>query len=175
MKENLAVYEALRSSIVCCEDRIRNSTINMYVVYFAMLSFGFEYNWLFLVTFIVLITFQSMINVDRLSIEKTSCYIRVFFEERRDDIHWESLHKDTLHLLAYNSEIRNIGWYFNTSASSFLAIISFVSLLLVSVKRYTLIRMPTDVFLEIIIAFCLCVIVIYINRRNWVKRHACSQ
>lgn len=83
-KEELIVYEMVRNTIISCEERVRNETIYMYVIYFAMLSFAFENNWLFLVTFIVLISFQSMMYADRLSIEKASAYIQVFL--KRADI-----------------------------------------------------------------------------------------
>ena len=81
MKENIAVYETLRNSIVSCEERIANEKIYMYVVYFAMLAFSFERSWMILVSYLVLIVFQTLINGDRMAVEKASTYIRIFFEK----------------------------------------------------------------------------------------------
>lgn len=161
-KEELIVYEMVRNSIVSCEERVRNETIYMYVTYFTMLSFGFTYNWLFLVTFIVLVTFQSMINCDRLAVEKASAYIRVFFEESGYNIHWESLHKDMDFLSVYDAQAKNLGWYFNTSSSSILAIISFISMLGSSYKAQGFDYLLHGKAIELAVGFIVCLIVIYI-------------
>lgn len=167
--ESPMVYEALRSSIVSCEERIRNETINMYIIYFTMFSIGFTYNWLFMVSCIVLISFQSMINADRLSIEKASAHIRVFFEENREDIHWESLHKDALHLSIYNAEIKNIGWYFDKYGSSVLAIFSFFSLLISVLKTKSITALKPEIIAQVAITLGLVFVVIYINCKFYIN------
>lgn len=167
--ESPMVYEALRNSIVSCEERIRNETINMYVIYFTMFSFGFTYNWLFMVSCIVLISFQSMINADRLSIEKASTYIRIFFEENRADIHWESLHKDASHLYVYNAEIKNIGWYFDKYGSAILAIFSFFSLLISVLKTPNISAINSVMISQLVITLVLVLIVIYMNCKYYIN------
>ena len=87
----MAVYETLRSHIISCENRISNERISMYVVYFALLAFAVNYSWLILVSFLVLIVFQTLINMDRILISKASIYIKEFFEEN-SNIHWETWH-----------------------------------------------------------------------------------
>lgn len=106
MKEDRVVYEALRNSIDSCEETIRNETISMYVTCFTAFSFGFTYNWLFMVSRTALIGFQFMINDDRLSIEKASTYVRILFEEGGYNVHREPPRKDMLHLSVYNAEIK---------------------------------------------------------------------
>lgn len=169
--ENLAVYEALRNSIVSCEERIANETIYMYVIYFAMLSFGFQYNWLFLVTFVVLIVFQAMINTDKLAIEKASTYIRVFFEEVRDDMHWETMHKDSSHLDAYKKKIRNIGWYLNKYGSSCLAIISFIALIVTLIQQhdYIICKLSASQIIMVVIAVILCGVAVRVNKQVYIN------
>lgn len=101
MNENIAVYEALRAHILQKESQIANETIYMYVTYFALLAIGSIWSsWFSLVPFFSLIVFQSMINGDQWAITKASAYIKIFFEEPRDDIHWEQLHHDILERLA---------------------------------------------------------------------------
>lgn len=88
MNENIAVYEALRAHILQKESQIANETIYMYVTYFALLAIGSIWSsWFSLVPFFSLIVFQSMINGDQWAITKASAYIKIFFEEPRDDIH----------------------------------------------------------------------------------------
>ena len=43
----------------------------------------------FLITYVVLITFQARINRQRYMLVQMSAYIRVFFEDERNDLHWE--------------------------------------------------------------------------------------
>lgn len=169
MEENIVVYEALRNSIVSCEERIRQETTSMYIIYFTMFSFGFTYSWLFMLSCIVLISFQSMINSDRLSIEKASTYIRIFFEEDRHDIHWESLHKDTLHLSVYNAEIKNVGWYFDKYGSTILSIFSFFSLLFSILKVKDVKQLPPETIIQVVVTFGLVLIVIYMNRKFYIN------
>lgn len=60
-EENIAEYEALRGEILRLQDCVRNETMWMYTVYTALFTLGFNYNILFIGSFIVLIVFQAMI------------------------------------------------------------------------------------------------------------------
>lgn len=165
--ENIAVYSALREHILRNEDAIMHETIYMYVTYFALLSVGTVWNsWMSLVSFINLIVFQSMINSNQWSITKASTYIRVFFETNRDDIHWELLHADSFYTSVYESINQNLGWYFRKYGASFLAAISFFSILFPVLNKtgYSIYAIPSISMLQIILALILCVITIYVNR-----------
>lgn len=162
--ENIIVYEALRNSIISCEERINNEKIYMYVTYFALLAFGFDHSWTILLTYPVLIAFQSLINGDRMAIEKTSTYIRVFFENN-SDIHWETLHKDQRYLHAYSVATRNIGWFIEKHASSLLAIFSFLTSLITFSQQCNYFFS----LLSLIFAFVLCIGVIIINMKLYIN------
>jgi len=163
-EENLIEYEALRNSILQCESSIKNETIYMYVTYFALIAFGFEHSWMFLVSFVVLIIFQNQINGDRLAIEKISTYIRIFFENQRTDIHWETLNKDLKGMNSYSNYIRNLGWYIDKAGSSFLAAISLVVLIvkLLQSNKQQITALST---IQLILGFVLFIIVVYINSK----------
>lgn len=93
MKEKLEVYQALRNEIISTEEQRRNVWIYMYVIYISLFVLGMEWNYhLFLVTYIVIIPFQVVINDYCWSISKISTYIRLFIENNRKDINWESMH-----------------------------------------------------------------------------------
>lgn len=126
-KENALVYETLRNSIISCEERIVTIKINMYIVYFAIFAFGVKYSELMFISFFVLITFQSLMNRERLAVEKTSMYIRIFFE-KNENIHWETLHKEKSHLKAYAEATRDFGWYIERFGASILASVSLLFL-----------------------------------------------
>ena len=94
--ENLIVYQSIREHILQKETEVTNELTYMYVTYFGLLVSGAIWSsWLSLVSFIDLIVFQAMINRSQLSITKATMYIQIFFEEKRGDIHWESLHQDS--------------------------------------------------------------------------------
>lgn len=170
-REDIAVYEALRSSIVSSEDRIKNATVSMYVVYFAMLTFGFHYRWLLYISFMVLMIFQAMINDDRLAIEKTSIYIRIFFEEEGRSIHWESLHKDMDFLKAVRTRNRDIAWFLYHFGASCLSLVSFFALIVPLFQQYSRWEdTMTNHALSILAALGGCLLVVYINSRRYVNK-----
>lgn len=162
--ENIAVYETLRNNIISCEERITNEKIYMYVVYFALLAFGVERTGILMLSYLVLIVFQTMINRDRTAIEKASAYIRIFFEEK-GDIHWESLHKEQRHLRAYWTKTRNIGWYIEKFSSSLLALTTLLILLITFLQRSSFCKLPLNLALELIAALFLCIAVLFLNTR----------
>lgn len=166
--ENLAVYEAVKNTALHCEDSIRNARLQMYTIYFVMFPFGFTYSWVFLITFIVLITFQSTINSEQIAIARANSFLRVFFEEHRDDMHWSTLTTDNEHLKVYNKQYRDIGWFLNQHASSFLSIMSFLtmSILSITANLYT-IPFPVYVCAQFAVGIPLCALAIIINLRRY--------
>lgn len=167
MKENIIVYEALRNHILHFQSAIMNETICMYTVYITLFSLGFAYRWLFLVSFIVLLVFQSMINCHLWEVRKATIYIEVFFEKKRDDIHWELLHRDsTYQSVVVKSKIRSIDWYIRKNGASLLAILSFVSILSISIYNvnFQIRNLPMTVIIQILAASVLCILTIYTNR-----------
>ena len=138
----------------------------MYVTYFALLSIGAIWNsWISLVTFISLIVFQSMINSDQWSITSASIYIRIFFEEQRNDIHWELLHADSMFSLAYEAANENLGWYFRKYGASFLAMFSLLAILLPPLREsgFNFYNLSLSDLIQIMFAFILCILTIYVN------------
>lgn len=168
LQENIVVYEALKNTALHCEDGVRSARLQMYTIYFAMLPFCFTYNWIFLVTFIVLIAFQAIMNTERIAIERISSYIRVFFEEERGDMHWSLLNKDSEHISSYSKLYKNLGWYIEIYASSILSVISFISMTVVYVnKNYSIDGLPTSVWIQIGAALLLCIVTIVVNSKYY--------
>lgn len=159
--ENIAVYETLRNHIISCEDRISNERISMYVVYFALLAFAVNYGWLILVSYLVLIVFQTLINMDRILISKASIYIKKFFE-KDGDIHWETWHRNK-YFKAYRKNYKNFAWWVNEISASLLAVVSFAALLISSFQEYKIDELPTEIVVEIIFAAVLSCFIVYIN------------
>lgn len=63
----------------------------MYVLYLTMFSLGIEVSYYFLlVTYIVIIPFQSAINSHARIIRMISTYIRIYYEEKYSFINWET-------------------------------------------------------------------------------------
>lgn len=93
MEERIEVYETVRNEIITMEELQRNVWIYMYVIFCTLFVLGLQWSYyLFLVSYIVLIPFQCVINDYRWSICKMSTYIRIFFENENRNISWESLH-----------------------------------------------------------------------------------
>lgn len=163
------MYEAVKNTALHCEDGVRNAKIYMYTVYFAVLAFGFNHRWIHLVSFVVLIAFQSMINSDRIAVERASSFIRIFFESQRKDMHWSLLNKDPEHIATYRTQYQNIGWYINHFSASILASISLLIMLGTTFSDYELKDIPCKIWAEVFIAVILYVLVIYINKKTYVS------
>ena len=89
MRERIEVYESIRNEIVTMEGLQRNVWIYMYVLFCTLFVLGLQWShYLFLVSYIILIPFQYVINDYRWSISKMSTYIRIFFEKDNKDISW---------------------------------------------------------------------------------------
>lgn len=92
MKESDMVYETLRNSIISQEEQSHNTWLYMFVLYFTLFALGWEWsNNLFLISLLVLVIFQADLNFKQYAIHRLSVYIDVFIEQKRTDIHWESL------------------------------------------------------------------------------------
>lgn len=174
MEENVAVYTALREHILQKENQIANETIYMYVTYFALLAIGSIWNsWFSLVSFISLIVFQSMINGDQFAVTKASLYIRIFFETKRNDIHWEQLHQDPYCLSVISGTVnKTVGWYICKYGATILSILSFLSIIIPILhdSNYHLYALTSVETIRSIIAFILCSITIYMNKLYFTLR-----
>ena len=160
LKESDMVYKALRDSIIHCEDGMRSSRHCMYSVYFIMVTFAFQQRWVFLLSFLVLISFQSMINSGHLAVERMSTYIRVFFESKRDDIHWGRLNKDPKHTAVIN-----------TASASLLAGASLIGMVTATFEAYgnNYRAFPPDAWVGMCTALLLFFLVLCINKKMYLN------
>lgn len=139
--ENELVYSTLRNELIVIEEMQRNMYIYMYSIFAVLYAVGVQFgNIFFLLTYIVLIPFQCKIDLYNWSITKMSIYIRVFFEEKRNDIHWESL--QTYPLLMREEKykkgtIAGILSQYDTALLGCLAMISFIVMELKKLFSYS--------------------------------------
>ena len=162
MDENLVVYETVRNEILRVQESTTNETIYMYVAYITLFSIGFSYNWVFLASFIVLIVFQALINKDWWEMRKCSIFIRTFFEEQRDDIHWESLHVFKHCQTVRSLQDSEIGWKLYKWSSTFLATISLISLVFTTFNKSDPNVSSTEITILVVGSILFC-IAVYVN------------
>ena len=163
-KENLVVYEALRNNILQHELKMIDIIIYMYVVYFALLTIALTWERiLILLSFVMLIVFQSMLNEERWTIAKTSMYIQIFFENQRNDIHWESLHHNKRYQRYHAKHYKRISWFLERWASSLLAMISLVALVY-SIFQSLIISVTVSKIVILALGVILTTLVLYTNK-----------
>lgn len=127
MKERIEVYESLRSEIVTMEELQRNVWIYMYVLFCTLFVLGLQWsNNLFLVTYIILIPFQCVINEYKWSIAKLSTYIRIFFENENKKISWESLHTSNFYKKYYSEKQKKMNTFIGMTGAIHLGFLSTV-------------------------------------------------
>lgn len=127
MKEKMEVYETIRNEIISLQELQRNVWIYMYVLFATLFVLGLELSeYLFLVSYVVLIPFQCVINDYHWSISKMSTYIRIFFEEEDQDIGWESLHVYSYYRDYYKNKSKSIRGIIRISGAVHLGFLSTV-------------------------------------------------
>lgn len=125
INENKQVYESLRNEIISMQELQRNVWIYMYVLFGTLFVLGLQWShYLFLVTYIILIPFQCVINDYLWSVSKISTYIRVFFENERNDMNWESFHLYDPYQEYYRKKNNSLIGFIRISGSVHLGIIA---------------------------------------------------
>lgn len=125
MKEKIEVYETIRNEIISIQELQRNVWIYMYVLFGTLFVLGIEWSsYLFLVSYVILISFQCVINDYQWSISKMSIYIRIFFEEVDKEIGWESLHIYPSYKEYYKNKSRSIRGIIRISGAVHLGFLS---------------------------------------------------
>lgn len=125
MKEKMEVYEAIRNELIVVEEMQRNVWIYMYVLFCTLFVLGLEWSYfLFLVSYVILIPFQCVINDYQWSIAKMSTYIRIFFEKEDKEIGWESLHTYSGYKKYYRNKSKSIRGIIRISGAVHLGFLS---------------------------------------------------
>lgn len=125
MKEKMETYETIRNELIVIEEMQRNVWIYMYVLFCTLFVLGLEWShFLFLVSYVILIPFQCVINDYQWSIAKMSTYIRIFFEEDDKEIGWESLHKYPAYISYYKNKSKSIRGIIRISGAVHLGFLS---------------------------------------------------
>ena len=176
-KENICVYESLREEILATQGTRANIIMYMYVVYISLFVIAMEWSsYIFLLTFIVLIPFQAKIVRCKYMISKLSAYIKIFFEEERTDMHWETLHKSSVTKAYFTKMDNNFISKLSGTGAVQLGILSAVCFIWQIMQKSYIVDnkilyiTPIDIFL-IILAIIGVVVIAIVNseyKRNYV-------
>ena len=170
ISENLLVYETLRNEILMWEETQRNLYLYMYSTYLVLLVLGVEKKSTiaFLITYIILIPFQWDIRNCSRKIRRMSIYIYVFFENSRNDIHWESFQMYPSYISFSHKKGRNnlLNYQMN---SFFLAILSLIFIfyyVVFPINQKILIDQPFYI-LAMMAAFCLTIWTYSVSKHSY--------
>lgn len=168
MKEKIEVYETIRNEIIAMEEMQRNVWIYMYVLFCTLFVLGLEWShYLFLVSYIIIIPFQCVINDYQWSISKMSTYIRIFFEKEYVDIGWESLHLCDAYKNYYNRKKKKLRDIIKISGAvhlGFLATVFFCGYILSDLYVNSSFEINTGNVFLIILSIILFIVLIIINK-----------
>lgn len=161
-------YNSLRNEIISFEEQQRNVWIYMYVLFATLFILGIELSYnLFLVTYIILIPFQIVINRYKWSISKLSTYIRLFYENNDKNLNWESMHAFAEYTEYYKGLSNNISGIIRDTGVTqlgFLATSFYIGYLLcIRFSEDTFNLNSFDLFL-IIISLCLFFLTVMLNK-----------
>ena len=152
IKESELVYSSLRSEILLVEEMQRNMYLYMYSIFAVLYVLGVQFGHIFfLITFVVLIPFQSKINFYSWSITKMSVYIRVFFEETGNTIHWESFQTYPKHLQLYGHKNNSVWGFVSRVNTALLGILAAASFIIEEVKNFVHVSSKSEVIISILL------------------------
>ena len=160
--ENMCEYESLRNELIATQGTRANLILYMYTAYISLFVLAIQFShYLYLVTFIILIPFQAKIVRAKHAIIRFSSYIRIFFEEERNDMHWESLNVSNI-TKPYFDKVNSsfISWFSGTSSIQLgvLSTICFVSHVIVQFVNNTTNPSYIDCFLVAVSIICIFLI-----------------
>lgn len=174
MDKNMSEYESLRGEIISFEEQQRNVWIYMYVLFTTLFVLGIELSYnLFLVTYIVLIPFQVVINRYQWSIRKISIYIKLFYEDFSDNLNWETMHTFGDYKKYYkkiNNNILGIIRYTGVTQLAFLASVFFDVCLLCNKYSDSIFNLNIMDIVLILLSICLFFLVVLLNKEYY-KNH----
>ncbi len=175
MNRTLSEYESIRNELIAMEDQQRNVWLHMYTLFITIFILGIELSYnLLLVTYIILIPFQIVINRYKISILKMSIYIKIFYEKDIAWLNWEGLQtfrKSKEYYIKIDTSIEGILGHTGSSQLGLLSTIFFCVLLLHNRYSNDIFSLSIkDVFL-IAISICLCFVVINLNRAYKKNHH----
>lgn len=121
-------YSALRAELISKNEQKRTVWLHMYLLYLTLFSLGVEFNFYFyLLTFIVLIPFQAVINNLEWTTARISTYIKIFYENNEPMQKWETLNSDYDSYKRYfNRKIHKFSIFVRSLGSIHLGILSFI-------------------------------------------------
>lgn len=145
----------------------------MYSVFAALYVFGMQADGnhaVCLATYIVLIPLQGKIGYYSWSLTKMSIYIRVFFEEENNNMHWESLQGYPLHNQIVQCKNNTIWGFFNQRSTTLLGVLASTSFVALEVKGFHSDMILSEMIISglwIFLAIILCVLNWWITKKSF--------
>jgi len=135
MEQRLNELDNLRQEIISKQEQKRNVWLHMYILFISLFVLGLEMShYLFLLTFVILIPYQEVINNMEWNVSRISAYIRIFYEKDNPDLNWETMNTHYPAYLDYlRKQVRGLPGFVRNAGSihlGFLATAFFIGSLL---------------------------------------------
>lgn len=165
-------YNALRTELVANQDRKLQVWLHMYILYISLfvLSIDEKRYPLILLTFVVLIPYQEVMNNLEWNVSRISAYIRAFYEDEKSVQRWESMnttYKPYTEFLQ-KRKINSLSGFVRRAGSIHLGLFSTLFYIVNVVRQYyptlALSRFSILELAGMVLSVILFVIVLYENR-----------
>lgn len=121
-------YNALRAELVSKQERKMDAYLHMYLLYVPIFALAFEINnyYLFMITYIILIPYQAIINNMEWNVSRISAYIRLFYENDQTHQRWETMNAEYKPYTDYleKTKIKSVSGFVSRAGSVHLAALS---------------------------------------------------
>ena len=91
----MSEYSALRAEIISKQEKKIEVWLHMYILFVTLFTLGIETDnrYLLLLTYLIIIPYQVMLNNCEWNVSRISTYIHIFYEENNSVMKWESFNK----------------------------------------------------------------------------------
>lgn len=126
MQSELAELNNLRNEIISDQQQKRNVWLHMYILYVSLFVIGLEVShYIFLLTFVILIPYQEVINNMDWNVSRISAYIRIFYENKDPNLNWETMNtKYTPYRTYLDKRVKGISGFIRNAGSIHLGFLA---------------------------------------------------
>lgn len=121
-------YSSLRAELVSKQDRKIEVYLHMYLLYIPIFALAVEFEQynLLLITYMVLIPYQAIINNMEWNVSRISAYIRIFYESEQVNQKWETMNTEYKPYTDYleKTKIKSVSGFVRRAGSVHLAALS---------------------------------------------------
>lgn len=164
-------YNALRAEIISKQEKRMDVWLQMYILFIALFSLGVETDneVFFLLTYLITIPYQVMVNNCEWNVSRISAYIHIFYEKNNQAMRWEAFNKNYPEYINYFlKKVAGLPGFIRQSGSIHLGLLAtvFYILKVLDIEYRSLNQIEPFEWISILFSLILLLIIFFIDNPN---------